>query len=306
MSQPLKVKLKDYINFYGSKPFLFFIRLLPLNLALRLAKFFGWMAFYFIPIRKRVVLENLRIAFGKEKDEQELRRIARQCYQNFAMMFVEFIKLPVMNTDQIASLITEIIGQEYFEEVGGKHGGYIVVSGHLGNWELVAQYFTQAGVPLSVVVRPMHNPLFDVEINQTRRIRGAEVIPTRGTLKELISAIKKKRVVAFLIDQDARKEGIFVNFFSKPASTFTGPAVLLYRYKVPILPMFTVRTTLNQHRVIFTTPIYPKDFINGNSLTEEVIKKIVQVYTSVLESFVREYPEQYFWFHRRWKTKPPN
>ncbi|MCX7765310.1 MAG: lysophospholipid acyltransferase family protein [Candidatus Sumerlaeia bacterium] len=304
MSGDLKVKLIDYITFYGAKPIILFIRLLPLNFALQMAKFFGWLAFYFFPVRKRVVLENLRIAFGKEKDEQELRRIACHCYQNFAMMFVEFIKLPVMSTDQIASLITEIKGLEYFQEVGGIHGGYIVVGGHLGNWELVAQYFTQRGVPLSVVVRPMHNPLFDAEINQTRSIKGVEVIPTRGSLKELSSAIKQRRVVAFLIDQDARKDGIFVNFFDKPASTFTGPAVLLYRYKVPILPMFTVRTRFNQHRVIFAPPIYPQNFVTGDSLAEEAIKQIVQQYTRILESFVREYPEQYFWFHRRWKTQP--
>lgn len=315
MSKKRKSTVATYLSYYFAQPFIFLIRSLPHTIALRIARLVGMVAYYLMPIRKKTVLQNLRRAFGKEKSEKELRRIARQCYQNFSMTVTEFIRMPVMDSEYLASLIEQIEGEEYFNQVGREKGGYLVVSGHLGNWEMVGSYFASIGVPVSVVARPMHNPLWDRAINAIREKKGMRVISTRASPKLLISHIREGRAVAFLVDQDARGAGIWVDFFGHPASTFTGPAVFLQRFRMPILPMYTVRTGLARHKVIFKPPIYPELYfkqVKGCGEEQEnrqereahsdVTRQIVQQYTSLLESVIREYPEQYFWFHRRWKT----
>ncbi|MCD6386159.1 hypothetical protein J7M23_10345 [Candidatus Sumerlaeota bacterium] len=211
-----KTTIGTYLSFYPAQPFIFLIRLLPHRLALRIARLMGLVAYYLVPIRKKTVLENLHRAFGNEKSEKELKRIARQCYQNFSMTVTEFIRMPILDSGYIASLIERIEGEEYFNQVGREKGGYLVISGHLGNWEMVGSYFASIGVPVSVVARPMHNPLWDDAINTTREKKGMRVISTRATPKLLISHIRQGRVVAFLVDQDARGAGEVVDFLDIP------------------------------------------------------------------------------------------
>ena len=297
-------KVFEYISYYGSMPLVFLLRLLPHRLILGMAGLLGILSYYVFPFRKKVVLDNLKQAFGTDKTPAEIRRITRACYYNFSVMFAEFIRMPVISPIQLQSLVTEVEGWQYYEELAKEKGGYLVITAHLGNWELLASYFSSLGIPFSVIARPMHNSMWDAEINRTRVKNGLSVLSTREPVKHILSHIRQGRPVVFLVDQDARRNGIFVNFFNKPASTFAGVGVLTLRFGLPILPFFTVRTSLTHHKGIFKPPIYPQEYVNDTRPRDEVVHDVVQRVTDLVESVVREYPDQYFWFHRRWKTRP--
>jgi len=291
------------LGYFGAKPLVILIRILPHSVALRIGHFIGFLVYYVLPIRKKIVMQNLETAFGGEKTESELRRIARRCYQNFCSIFTEVFRIPVLTPSRIMSLINEIEGEEYFNEVGRENGRYLVVTAHLGNWEMIGTYFASTGVPLSVTARPMHDPYWNKELNKSREEKGIAIISTRESPKQIISHIRKGRIVAFLVDQDARRVGIFVDFFGKPASTFAGPAIFMEKFQLPILPVFTVRNGIAHHKVIFKRPLYPDSFVRQGEDRDKIIERIVQQYTRIIESVVRDYPEHYFWFHRRWKTQ---
>jgi KDO2-lipid IV(A) lauroyltransferase len=165
-------------------------------------------------------------------------------------------------------------------------------------------YFSLMGVPLSAITRPMHNRYWEADIKRTREVRDTRVLSTREPIKHILTDIRKGRAVVFLVDQDARKNGVFVDFFEHPASTFAGPALLMQRFNVPILPFYTFRTSLTTHKVVFKPPIYPRPENDGGVSRDDIVSDIVQEYTKFIEATIREVPEQYFWFHRRWKSKP--
>lgn len=294
----------DYFGFFLMLFFIFFFRFLPYEISLRLASILGFLSYYILPIRKKIVLQNIKKLYGDNPDKHEIRRIARRCYQHTTMTFAEIIISPSFSDKKILSLFGHMEGEEYFKEVGSEQGSYFVVTGHLGNWELLGSYFVLRGVPLTVLARPLHNNLWDNYITTSRRKKGIQLLSTRESSRQIITHVREGRVVAFLVDQDARRNGIFVDFLGTPASTFAGPAIFMQRFKKPILPCFSVRTHNGLHKIIFKSPILPI-MKNGDYPTDDdTIQQIVQQYTHVLESVIREYPEQYFWFHRRWKTKP--
>lgn len=298
-------KVMEFIGFYSMMPLILLIRAMPLKLMLGLAWGIGFAGYYIAPFRKKVVMENLRMAFGDEKSEKELRRIARDCYVNFSLMAMEFIMMPSIRPERVRELICELEGEEYYDEIRRRpEADCLVITGHIDNWEIIGSYFCSIGIPLSVIARPIHNVYLEREIKTTRERVGLQIISTRGNPREILSHIRAGRIVAFLSDQDARRAGVFVNFFGRPASTFAGAAVLGQRAKKPIFPVFSVRVGLDRHKVIFTPPIYPRESPDGNPTSPEVVREIVQEYTAALESVIRRYPGQYFWFHRRWKTQP--
>ncbi len=304
MSKKRTITPGDVLSFYGAQPFIRLLQLLPHRAVLEFARAFGSIAYHIIPVRKGVVLHNVRRAFGDEKSDKEIHRIAKRCYQSYCMSFAEIIRMPRLTPEDIAASIESIEGNEYFEQLKALPSGCIVVSAHLGNWEMVVTHFSLSGLDISVVARPMHNALWDEAINSIREQNGLQVLSTRESPKHILAHVRRGRLLAFLVDQDARKRGVFVDFFGHPASTFAGPAVFMQRFNLPIFALFTVRTALDKHKVIFKPPLFPREVDGVYPTDDDTIRDIVEDYTNIVESIIREYPEQYFWFHRRWKTKP--
>jgi len=161
-------------------------------------------------------------------------------------------------------------------------------------------YFSARGVKMDVLVKALHNNYFDQFVNKRRIKLGYPPIYIHEGIKKILTSLKMGRVVVFVADQDARNKGIFVNFFGVPASTFVGPAFFHLRTGAPILPVFDVRVGLTKHKIIIAPPIAAPDELNEDNK----ILFIMQKYNDILERIIREYPDQYFWFHRRWKTQP--
>jgi KDO2-lipid IV(A) lauroyltransferase len=154
-----------------------------------------------------------------------------------------------------------------------------------------------------MLAKPIHNRLIQERIlSQRRSIPGVEIILTSNSMKAVVQCVREGRHVGFVADQDARRNGIFVPFFGRPASTARGPAVFSYKLGLPLVPLFMVRDSSQQLRlkVVAGTPILP----DGTAAEDQEIERITAAHTAQLEAVIRQYPEDYFWMHNRWKTRP--
>jgi KDO2-lipid IV(A) lauroyltransferase len=258
----------------------------------------GWIAFVVVRVRRKVVLQNLAMAFP-EKSESERLGIALRCYQNFTKMVFEYVRFPVMQKDDVLSLC-ELAGKPDADAVlkGGKGG--VLVAGHFGNWELMGAYLAQAGYPISFLVGEQHNPWVDEVMNRNRIFMGIRIIHRGVAVRGVIRALRDNGFVAMLSDQDAGKEGVFVDFFGRPASTHQGPAVFALRTGAPILFGSAVRLPEGRMRI----EAHALRFDGLSGITPENIRTVTQAYTALLEAAVRAHPDHWFWMHRRWKTRP--
>jgi KDO2-lipid IV(A) lauroyltransferase len=177
----------------------------------------------------------------------------------------------------------------------------MLVTGHLGNWELGGAYLAARGCPVDVVVRRMNNPLFDAYLNETRTRSGMTVVRDREAVRRTARSVAAGRAVAFLIDQGVlHLASTYVPFFGRPAKTPRGPAVFALRWNVPMVFGAVIRQPSGRYRI--TLEAVPVDETGDR---DGDVDRVVARYTEALERWVRRAPEQYFWHHRRWKRQPP-
>jgi Kdo2-lipid IVA lauroyltransferase/acyltransferase len=286
----------EYALFRGA---VFLCGRVSLKAARRFADGLGRFAFSVLRIRRSVTLSNLAMAFP-ERPERELRRIALQTYRNFSRTFIEFIRFPAMSGADFLSLC-EVRGEEHLDWVKRNGKGALLVSGHFGSWEVVGPYLAQRGYPVSGIVGRQKNRRIDEAAKKIREDKGLRVIRVGASLRSVIHALRANEWVEILADQDAHEDGIFVDFMGRKASNHPGPAVFAIRTGAPILFGYGLRLPDGRFRV--DTELLRFD--EFKETTPENIRIITQTYTSLLEKAVREYPEQYFWMHKRWKTRPP-
>jgi KDO2-lipid IV(A) lauroyltransferase len=181
------------------------------------------------------------------------------------------------------------------------HGRALGLSAHLGNWELLSLAHRVTRYPLAVVVRPLDSPALQALAERVRRKAGVEIIAKRGALGPVLGALAAGRIVGVLLDQNAtRREGVFVPFFGRPASTSRALAVLALRTGAPIVPIFTRRDPDGSHRVVVRPPLAPPE----TSDREQAVVELTAACARAIEHAVRESPEQWLWMHDRWRTRP--
>ncbi len=272
---------------------------MPIKVSLDFGARLGDLTFSLLRVRRKVTFANLRFAFGTEKSPEDIELIARKTYRNFGRMLMEFARFPKLTKKDIAELIT-FSNPDLLERALGQGKGVIFLSGHFGNWEMMAGAIAmRIGAPLNVLVARQRNRLVDSLMNSFRLSLNVNPIPVGISVKSILRILKDGGVVGILADQDSRKRGVFVDFMGHPASTPKGPAAIALRMKVPVLMVFAVRDG-PRHR-IFIEDLDIPDNIEDD---EDGIRLFTQVYTEVLERYVRRYPDHWFWMHRRWKTKP--
>ncbi len=264
----------------------------------RFASGLGFFAYKILRIRQKIVLDNLKHAFP-EKSYKELNAIALQTYQNFARMTLEYIRFPRLNKENILAHCT-FEGLEHLDWVIQHGKGAVFVAGHFGNWELMGAAIAQSGYPISFLVGEQHNKYVDDMMNKHRAMMGIGIIHMGIAVRGVIKALRNNGWVAMLSDQDARQDGIFVNFMGRPASTPQGPAVFALKTGAPIIFGTPVRQSNGQH--LFKFDLLRFNHLKGQN--PENIREVTQAYTALLEKYIRRYPDHWFWMHRRWKTKP--
>jgi KDO2-lipid IV(A) lauroyltransferase len=278
--------------------FQFWIWLPPLAVIHRAADWLGWLAFRVLRVRRKVILQNLCQAFP-EKSERVRKRIGLLHTQHFAKTALEFMRFPKTRREEIAALC-EVTGHEHVRGALAQKKGVLLVSGHFGNWELICPLMGHLGDPTSALAGTQHNARVNDIMNDTRENMGVEIIRRGIGVRNIIKALRENRCVVVLSDQNAPRQGIFVDFFDKPASTAPGIAAFHLKLGSPIIFFFFIRLPKGRHRLLFQ-PLDPGPL---KGTRDEQIKTITQAYLSTLEQMIRQYPEQYFWMHRRWKTRP--
>ena len=273
--------------------------LLPLRVSVKFGGILGILAFDIFRIRRQVTLDNLQKAFGDGMTPQERLKTGRKSYINFAKSMIEFASLSRMKKENLRGLVS-FSGEEYVEEVLKRGNGVIMITGHFGSWELFGAAAAARGMPIDFLVGEQTNKLVDSYINGLRKSVGIGTIPLGVSIRGIFTALKKNRMVAMLSDQDARKAGIFVDFFGIPSSTYPGAAQFACRVNCPILFAYIVRKRDGTHNAVFLPPIE----VNPEAEKKNEIMRLTALHAKALEECIRKNPDHYFWAHRRWKTKP--
>ena len=255
---------------------------------------------YAIGIRKDVALGNLSAAFP-EKTGQECDAIARSLYRNLGRNLIELLRFETQSQSDVKAQVT-FEGERHFRDARAKGKGAILVSGHFGNWELYAAAIAGAGYPFSVVVYPQHNARVDAMLNRLRQGKGVQIIYKRNAAKDVLRALRDNRLVTMLSDQDAGSDGVFADFFGRPASTTRGPALFACKTGAPIITGVIVREAAGRHRGVIDPPLYADQSADRGREIERLTREIV----SRLEQRVRQHPDHWYWVHKRWKTRPPD
>jgi KDO2-lipid IV(A) lauroyltransferase len=297
-------KLKHLLEFIGVIVLLQTVRALPRPVLLAFGRALGRLTFGLLRIRRQVTLENMRQAFP-EKSASEILALGKRCYEHFGMMMLEYLRMQSMTRDELLALVDDENGAATadLDRALREKTGAILVSAHFGNWEYLAAWLAVKGYPMSIINQPQNNPYADRFIQQTRASMGMQMIE-RGSmgLRLILRALRERRMVFIAPDQDAGRDGIFVPFFGRPASVARGAAAFVLKTGVPIvICMLRRRTdygyTLTTERVeIDLSPAWEDD---------QKMMEITARYTKAIENHIRRCPEQWFWLHRRWKTKPP-
>jgi len=252
-------------------------------------------------IRRRVVLENLRLAFP-EKGEAERRDIARKTYRNLGQMIPDFLRVPFLPREEIERMFV-YDGWEKLEAARAKGEGLIACTGHFGNFDLLAAAHTLKGLPITMISRQMGKSGANDLWRSIRRRSGVEdlVITKGSTLSAAIRSVKAGRVLGYVIDQNQPlRHAIFPTFFGMPAATAPTPAVLAIRSGAAVLFCLSVPLGDGRHKVIFEGPLAPPD--TGDR--DRDVLAFMQDLNDRLERWVRVYPDRWYWLHRRWKTRP--
>ena len=244
--------------------------------------------------RKEVVFKNLDIAFP-EKDKKWKENIYRGTISNIGRNIIEFPKIPqYFKSGSIREIVQIKKGKENLDKYRGK--GAILVTAHLGNWEIAGSSLTAYSYPITALAYRQKNTEINNLIEKIRTESGLRIIYHDQTLKEFLKALNSGEFIAFLVDQNAlRHRGTFVDFFGMKASTVTFPAKLSLKYKKPVLFSYCIFNEKSKSYELFIEEI---DTENKD------IKQLTQDYTKAIEEAVRKYPSQYLWTHKRWKTRP--
>lgn len=249
---------------------------------------------------RRRALENVRASWP-DLGEMEVERMARQAFRSFLLSVVETAYLPRMLTPGAIDRRVELVVDPEAREVIDRGGGAIFITAHIGNWEVSGVVGPALGVPLVSVARPLTNRYMNRYLIRIREQRGQKIVAKSGAVKELVKEIRNGLYPVLLVDQDARKRGIFVEYFGRPASTTPAPATLAIRYGMPILPTWQRRVGSGfKHVITIERPLTAPS--TGDR--EADVWLLTQEFTRRVEAWVREVPDQWLWGHRRWKTRP--
>jgi len=278
------------------------IRKLSRKSAIRLMRFSGNIAYLLAVSERKKAIRHLSMAFGDAKSEAEIKHIARKVFIHLGIAAADMIRLPIYIKQGILNQLVTAEGFHHIKNALSKGKGVIVLTGHFGNWELGGAWLAQNGIPFTVVGTPLYDPRLDEIIVSGRNQAGYKNIARSKGTRDIIRSLRKNYALALLIDLDTKVEGVFVNFFNRPAHTATGPVILSQKYGSPIVPVFIHLCNDLTYCVSFSKEL---DLVNTGNTKKDLITN-VQKCSDEYEKVIRQYPEQWIWMHKRWKKKPKN
>ena len=273
--------------------FLSFISNLVTKLSLRtqiiISQNIASVLYHYIPKRKNVAIKNIQTAFPKCSDIWVANTL-KKCYKFFAYNFIQFLALP-KSTDSIK---IQINGQTALDNAIEQEKGVILISSHFGPWEILGHWLGVNNYQLRGVAHKQKNKGANRFFEEKRQLSGIKHIYRKVGMDVFYNILEEKKILGLVSDQDAKNKGIFINFFNKPASTHKGAAIFHLNTNAPMIYGICIQTGFQEYKI---------ELIPITSV-KNTMEDITQEYTLTLERIIQKYPEQYFWFHNRWKTTP--
>lgn len=282
--------------------FICVVQAMPWEMALATGRFMAWVAYHVNVRHRRVAADNVRQAFP-HLTERQVDKLVRRTYRHFGIMIIEIITLQrKMHLKNHEKFVKYARPEDYYAGHYLFKSGrpLLVVTGHFGNWEVFNYVCGLVRYNADIVARRLDNPWLNDLVNQFRAKTGQRMLDKNLDYDAIVTAMTTGKALGTLGDQDAGSRGVFVDFFDRPASTHKAIALLSLQYRAPILVITVARAAepMFYHMYLDDT-ILPEDYDND----PDALTNITQRYTTALENRIREYPEQYFWLHRRWKTE---
>jgi Kdo2-lipid IVA lauroyltransferase/acyltransferase len=297
----MKRRLRRYYLYYLGRTAAFLFTVIPLEIGLAIAALLGMAAFYALPRYRRLAIRNLKYAFGNEKTDAGLRKIAKAVFQNLARNAVELVNLPKFSKERLREYV-RIANRERLDRAYEKGKGVIVLTAHFGSWEYMAAALREYDCPGVTIGRRIYFKKYDEYLNSIRKSHDVEVVYRDDSPRKMLKVLRQNWIVGIVADQDVDSvDGVFVNFFGHSAYTPSGPAALAKASGAALLPVFIIREKRG-HALVIEEPV---ELVDTGNKEADIISN-TQKWSDVVESYVRKYPEQWVWMHRRWKTRKDN
>lgn len=286
-----KKTLQNYAEYVALRSILSALKLIPYAVSsILLARLFVLIG-YGVGIRRKQADKQLAKVYPDWSPKQR-RAVLISLYKNMGLSIAEIYLMK----EKVLLNKSRVHGMEHVQEAFALQRGSILATAHFGNWE-AARILPTKGIPLSVIVKRQRNILFD-RFNNARRVQhGVHLIDMKRGLRDIMQDLKGNRMVAILMDQNAGKTGLILDFLGFPATHWAGVAKLSLRYKVPIVPGFARRLPEGGISFEFEPMVYHPDWDD----TEDNYVRLLAEINSVIERYIHQYPDQWFWVHKRWK-----
>lgn len=295
-------RFKRFLIRLGFWSFYYFIGLLPPSWAYALGRAGGRIAAALPFGHRHTIFNNLNLAFEKEKSEPERRALAGRVFANIAEALVALIILCQESSPDIAGKV-KIEGREHLEKALSKGSGVLAITGHMGLFVLITSRLNGEGYFSQVVTDYQYDPHLEKHIDEAKRHLGVRTImtePKDRCLQQSVDCLRRGGILVLLMDEDAKRRGIFVDFFGKPASTATGPAALALRTGAVPVPMRILYEGRGRHRLVIEPAL---ELVKSGDFSADVAANTAN-FTRAIESMIRQHPDQWAWVNRRWKTRP--
>ena len=270
----------------------------PRKIALSFGAFLGSVAYRFASEQRALAEKHINLSL-ELKDGASAERIVRRCFRNLGKNFIEFIRFPHTSNRKNRAIVT-FEGKAHIDGALAQGNGAIILTGHFGNWELLAANLVEQVAPLTPVARRLRSRRLDALIRSWRNAAGYSTIDRDNAARDILRCLRRNELIGVLADVDTSVEGVFVDFFGRLAYTPYSPVAIALKTGAPVLPTFIVRQPDDSHSVIVEPPLKLKT--TGDRDQDFLIN--TQMFTEIIESYVRRYPDQWIWMHERWKRQP--
>ncbi|MBU0678774.1 MAG: hypothetical protein KJ626_11735 [Verrucomicrobia bacterium] len=272
---------------------------LPYHAALAVGWTVAWLAHYVARFRREIACERLREVLG-DLPAKQIRHIAWISWRNLCFNVIELMRMPRINRDWIEK-VSDTEGLSVINDAIKDGRGAILGTMHMGNWDLAGVALHLFDIPIFFIARRQKNPLADEYLNRMRGVTGVEtVLSDSSALKNVIRNLKKGKVLAILPDVRSRQESLSIRFFGKEANIAAGMAMFARQANVPVIPGYITRKGWGRHQWHVLDPIYPDLDLDKKEDWRRMTQQIMDMYDQI----IRENPEQYFWYNKRWILDP--
>ncbi|MER3429601.1 MAG: lipid A biosynthesis acyltransferase [Blastocatellia bacterium] len=299
-----KGKLQIYAEYLIARLLLSGLGLLPRSAAVTIGRAAGRLAYHVLGRLRRTGMINLRLAFP-EKSDAERQKILTASFENLGRTLGEVSQFPYLvpaKLERIVDFTLDEQSMELYRRVKNEKQGVLIVTGHLGNWEMLVFAFAALYEPMAYLARPLDNPLLEDFTARLRSRFGNRPLNKSGSAMTAVRLLREGEILGVLADINAHpKEGVFVDFFGIPACTSAGPAIMALRSRAIILPAFCVYdNSAGRYRLVRGNLI---EYAPTGDRVQD-LHELTRLYTAEIEKIIRAFPEQWLWIHKRWKTRP--